>query len=107
MAICLYVKMPDAERPPDDLDAAADLFRALSSISRLRLLRLLAQERATVGSLAERSGLSQPLVSQHLRTLRNAGLVSVERSGREARYAIADEHVAHIVEDAVLHAGER
>jgi ArsR family transcriptional regulator, zinc-responsive transcriptional repressor len=101
MAICLYVRMPE------DLDAAADLFRALSSSSRLRLLRLLAGESATVGSLAERSGLSQPLVSQHLRTLRNAGLVSVERVGREAHYSVADAHVAHIVDDAVLHVAEQ
>lgn len=90
----------------EDLEPAADLFKALSSASRLRLLQILAAGSSTVGHLAEESGLSQPLVSQHLRTLRAAGLVSVQRSGREAHYEVADAHVTHIVEDAVKHALE-
>ena len=66
----------------EDLEPAAELFKALSSSSRLRLLRILAAGTSTVGQLAEQSQLSQPLVSQHLRTLRSAGLVSVQRIGR-------------------------
>lgn len=100
MRMCLYVRMTE------DLEAAAELFKALSSASRLRLLTILAEAPSTVGRLAEASSLSQPLVSQHLRTLRAAGLVSVHREGREARYEIADLHVAHIVADAVKHALE-
>ncbi len=90
----------------DNLEPVAELFKALSSPSRLRLLRLLSDGPDTVGHLATASGLSQPLVSQHLRTLRSTGLVSVERAGREAHYAIADEHVSHIVDDAIKHALE-
>lgn len=86
-----------------DLDDAADLFRALSSASRLSLLQALADGPRTVTALADASALSQPLVSQHLRVLRGAGLVTVTRSGREAKYEIADQHVAHIVADAVGH----
>ncbi|MET0589652.1 MAG: metalloregulator ArsR/SmtB family transcription factor [Naasia sp.] len=87
-------------------EPAAELFKALSSSSRLSLLTILQAGAHSVTDLAEQSGLSQPLVSQHLRTLRSAGLVSVERVGREARYAIADRHVAHIVEDALEHVHE-
>ncbi|AQX79041.1 transcriptional regulator [Plantibacter flavus] len=90
----------------EDLEPAAELFKALSSSSRLRLLRILAGGTSTVGQLAEQSRLSQPLVSQHLRTLRSAGLVSVQRIGREAHYDVADVHVSHIVDDAVQHALE-
>ncbi|QHC54943.1 ArsR/SmtB family transcription factor [Rathayibacter tanaceti] len=90
----------------EDLEPAAELFKVLSSASRLRLLRALAEETSTVGRLAEVTGLSQPLVSQHLRTLRSAGLVAVERVGREAHYSVADTHVSHIVDDAVRHALE-
>ena len=50
--------------------------------------------------------MSQPLVSQHLRILRGARLVGVERQGREAVYSLADQHVAHIVADAVHHSKE-
>jgi DNA-binding transcriptional ArsR family regulator len=90
----------------DDFEAAAELFKALSSSSRLALLTRLASAPQTVTELASATGLSQPLVSQHLKTLRTAGLVSVERLGREARYDVADRHVTHIVEDAMTHALE-
>lgn len=48
----------------------------------------------------------QPLISQHLRVLRSAGVVRGERRGREIAYALTDDHIAHIVADAVKHAGE-
>lgn len=91
---------------PAALEAAARLFRALGTPARLQLLCLLEAGPVTVSRLVECSGLSQPLVSQHLRTLRETGLVSLTRSGREAIYALADTHVSHIVGDALAHAGE-
>ena len=51
-------------------------------------------------------GVPQPLVSQHLKILKAAGVVAGERSGREVLYRLADHHLAHIVVDAVAHAGE-
>ncbi|MFJ4037480.1 ArsR/SmtB family transcription factor [Microbacterium sp. NPDC090007] len=88
------------------LDEAAELFKALGSESRLALVWLLSREPLTVSALVDRSGLSQPLVSQHLRTLRAAGLVSSEREGKEVRYSLADQHVAHVVLDAIAHVQE-
>jgi len=46
------------------------------------------------------------LASQHLRTLRTAGLVGVERVGRTSVYRLADQHVAHIFLDALQHSRE-
>lgn len=89
-----------------ELEAAARLFRALATPARLQLLCLLEEGPATVSRLVELSGLSQPLVSQHLRILRETGLATLTRSGREAVYALADNHVSHIVGDALAHAGE-
>ncbi|MDR6200902.1 DNA-binding transcriptional ArsR family regulator [Microbacterium sp. SORGH_AS428] len=85
------------------MDAAADLFKILGSSSRLLLLHLLASEPCGVGALVERSEMSQPLVSQHLRTLRQSGIVTVVRTGREALYHLADHHIAHVIDDAVTH----
>jgi DNA-binding transcriptional ArsR family regulator len=45
---------------------------------------------ATVSRLAAELGVSLPLLSNHLRRLRDAGLVSVRRSGRQAVYELAD-----------------
>lgn len=57
--------------------------------------------------LVERMAMSQPLVSPHLRILRSARLVSVERRGRESVYATVEQQVAHIVADAVRHSKEQ
>ncbi len=50
--------------------------------------------------------VSQPLMSQHLRVLRQANLIVGRRDGKEIRYLIADDHVIHIVRDAIRHAEE-
>lgn len=88
------------------LEDAAALFKVLGNESRLALVWLLSREPLTVGALAAQAELSQPLVSQHLRTLRQAGLVTSEREGKEIRYALADQHVAHVVLDAITHVQE-
>jgi len=59
-----------------------------------------------VHELVDALGVPQPLVSQHLKILKAAGVVAGERSGREVLYRLADHHLAHIVVDAVAHASE-
>lgn len=88
------------------LSEAARLFKVLGSESRLWLLRLIGEKPRTVGALVEVTGLSQPLVSQHLRTLKQAGLVTSTRSGKEIEYRLADDHVSHVIDDAIAHARE-
>ncbi|MDQ0745031.1 DNA-binding transcriptional ArsR family regulator [Clavibacter sp. B3I6] len=92
--------------PPAGFEQAADLFKVLSSSSRLGLLGLLASRQMTVSELVDESGMSQPLVSQHLRVLRASGLVTVQRTGRVAHYEVTDTHVSHVVDDAVAHVRE-
>ncbi|PWD49882.1 transcriptional regulator [Serinibacter arcticus] len=88
------------------ISEAAELFKVLGSEPRLWLLRLLSLEPRTVGSLADATKLPQPLVSQHLRTLRLTGLVTTRKEGRSVVYALADEHVAHVIADALVHVQE-
>ena len=104
MLQCLWCTEGVHQEP--GLDAAAQLFKVLGNASRLRLVRLLAAQSRTVGALAAVTGMSQPLVSQHLRTLRLGGLVVAERRGKEMQYRIADDHVAHVVGDALAHVTE-
>ena len=87
-------------------EAAGELFRALSSPVRLAIVDLLITQPRYVHQLVELTGLTQPLVSQHLRVLRHAGLVRGVRQRREIAYALRDEHVAHIVRDALAHSAE-
>lgn len=74
----------------DGLAQTAELFRVLASQSRLRILRLLCARPRTVGALTIATGMPQPLVSQHLRTLRQTRLVEATRHGREVVYAVPD-----------------
>ena len=60
------------------------LYRALGDETRLRVIGLLAEVGPMpVGELSTRVGLSQPLISWHLRILRLAGLIDTRRQGRE------------------------
>ena len=87
-------------------EAAGELLRALAAPIRIAIVTELAGGQRCVHELVDALGVAQPLVSQHLRVLRGAGLVRGARRGREITYSLVDEHVAHIVADAVSHAGE-
>jgi DNA-binding transcriptional ArsR family regulator len=78
-----------AENTPRARAVAALRFRALGDETRLRLLEILVDGERTVGDLMDATELGQSLVSHHLRTLRNAGLVVTRRDGRWIHYAIA------------------
>src|SRR5579875_2581145 len=72
-------------------DLASSSLRILADPVRLRLLRELPQEDAaeiSVGELARRLGVSDTVVSQHLRVLSGAGLVDHRRHGRSAYYYV-------------------
>ncbi len=104
ISTCLYILVTSAQIRA--FEAAGELLRVLAAPARLAIVMELAEQPRFVHELVERLGLSQPLVSQHLRVLRGARLVGVERQGREAAYSLTDQHVAHIVADAVQHSGE-
>lgn len=89
------------------LEAASELLRALANPHRLAMVLALGDGSRCVHELVDALGISQPLASQHLRVLRSIGLVRTERRGREVAYSLGDDHVSHIVHDAVVHARER
>jgi ArsR family transcriptional regulator, zinc-responsive transcriptional repressor len=92
--------------PREILDAAGELLRALAAPVRIAIVLQLRESQRCVHELVDALGVPQPLVSQHLKILKAAGVVAGERSGREVLYRLADHHLAHIVVDAVAHAGE-
>ena len=92
--------------PRERFEDVSELFRALSSSVRVAIVSQLTDGELCVNELVEVLGLPQPLVSQHLRVLRGADLVQGVRRGKEVAYTLTDEHVAHIVRDALSHAEE-
>ncbi|HEY4870221.1 MAG TPA: metalloregulator ArsR/SmtB family transcription factor [Candidatus Dormibacteraeota bacterium] len=99
---------PEYPVPPsrEILDAAGELLRALAAPVRIAIVLQLRESQRCVHELVDALGVPQPLVSQHLKILKAAGVVAGERSGREVLYRLADHHLAHIVVDAVAHASE-
>jgi ArsR family transcriptional regulator len=69
----------------------ASLFAALADPTRLKILALLRDGETCVCDLQAPLGIPQPLLSFHLRALRDAGLVTSRREGRWAYYAIAPD----------------
>lgn len=90
----------------EEFEAASELLRALAAPVRLALIAVLERGPAAVHELTDALGEPQPLVSQHLRVLRSAGLIRASVHGRERIYTLTDDHVGHIVRDAVRHAAE-
>jgi ArsR family transcriptional regulator len=88
------------------LDNAGDLLRALAAPVRIAIVLQLRESSSCVHELVDALAVPQPLVSQHLRILKSAGVVAGERSGREVRYRLVDDHLSDIVLAAVAHAGE-
>lgn len=97
---------PAPVRTPHTLAAAGDLLRALAAPVRIAIVLQLLESSRCVHDLVDALGVTQPLISQHLRVLKSAGVVHGERQGREVVYSLVDDHLAHIVVDAVAHAEE-
>jgi DNA-binding transcriptional ArsR family regulator len=66
----------------------ARLFQALSDPTRLDILGLLARGTINVSRIVTHLGCAQPAVSRHLRVLREAGLISDRRKGKEVEYSL-------------------
>jgi DNA-binding transcriptional ArsR family regulator len=58
---------------------------------RRRILDRLRESEASVGTLVQQMGSSQPLISKHLRVLRDAGLVDVRVDGQRRLYRVRPE----------------
>ncbi|WP_260985056.1 ArsR/SmtB family transcription factor [Prescottella equi] len=92
--------------PKETLTAAGEILRALAAPVRIAIVLQLRESQRCVHELVAALGVTQPLISQHLRVLKAAGVVHGERNGREVMYRLVDDHLAHIVVDAVAHAEE-
>jgi DNA-binding transcriptional ArsR family regulator len=77
-------------------DSQPDGFVALAHPLRRQILELLAEAERPVGDIAARFAVTRPAVSQHLRILLDAGLVSERRRGRERLYRLRPEGVREV-----------
>ena len=99
---------PAGHAPPAVLDAAsavqvAETLQALATPSRLLILARLRREPCSVTQLSRDVGMEQSAVSHQLRLLRHLGLVTGTRQGKNTVYALYDNHVAMLLDQAVYH----
>jgi DNA-binding transcriptional ArsR family regulator len=71
-------------------------FEVVAEPTRRRILDLLRERSRPVGELVELFGLSQPLVSKHLRVLRDAGLVRVRQDAQRRWYELRPEPLVEV-----------
>jgi ArsR family transcriptional regulator len=81
----------------------AELFRAFSDTSRVRIISALLDGEKNIGLLAEVVGISESAVSHHMRGLRQMHLVLSRRDGKEVYYRIEDEHIIALFQQGVKH----
>ncbi|MEW6426927.1 MAG: ArsR/SmtB-type metalloregulator TsoR [Thermodesulfobacteriota bacterium] len=87
----------DTPRTAEQLGSAAFLAKALADENRLRILAVIGGGKKTVTRIVEEVGISQPLVSHHLKELKRALLVRVERNGPFVLYELADGETMAII----------
>ena len=92
--------------PSDDVEALAETFRLLGDPNRLRIVLCCLDGPSSVGAIVERVGLSQTLVSHHLRLLRATRLLKAGKVGRQVFYSLPDCHVRDMLTNLIDHLAE-
>lgn len=87
-------------------EASVAIFAALAHPIRVSITHCLVEKPHTVSELTEHLGVSQPLVSHHLKILRDAHVISRQMQGRTALYSLTDHHISHIIIDVHEHTKE-
>lgn len=85
----------------------AELFRAFSDTSRVRIMSAVLDGAKNVSTLAELVGISESAVSHHMRGLRQMHLVTARREGKEVYYRIEDEHIIALFQQGIRHITEK
>ncbi|SEN88372.1 ArsR/SmtB family transcription factor [Actinacidiphila rubida] len=94
---------PRTRLTPANAAQVATTLQALSTPSRLLILARLREGPCAATELAAAVGMEQSACSHQLRLLRNLGLVTGTRQGRSVVYALHDNHVAALLDQAVHH----
>ncbi len=80
------------------LELKAKVFKVFSDPTRLKILEVLREKERNVTEIMEILDMKQSTVSQHLRMLKECGVVDSRRNGREVIYSIPDEMINEILD---------
>lgn len=88
------------------VEALAETFRVLGDPTRVRILDALSAGELCVCDIASLVGISESAVSHQLRLLRGMRLVRPRRAGRLVYYAVDDQHILELLNQALTHVEE-
>ena len=105
---CLPVAQEVQRSMPGEADIAAlaEFFRVIGSDTRLKILLALDGRELCAGHLAEAVGMTPSAVSNQLKALKQARLITARREGKMLYYSLADCHPREIIHLAMSHVKE-
>ena len=81
----------------------AEIFRAFSDTSRVRILSAIIEKEVNIAALAKIVGITESAVSHHMRGLRQMHIVRARRDGKEVFYRVDDPHIITLFKQGVAH----
>lgn len=105
---CLPIEQEVQRNMPGEADIAAlaEFFRVIGSDTRLKILLALDGRELCAGHLAEAVGMTPSAVSNQLKALKQARLITARREGKMLYYSLADCHPREIIHLAMSHVKE-
>ena len=94
--------MPD----PDKIAKIANIYKAMSDPSRLKVLLVLLSQEHCVCDIAVLCGQSDSAISHQLRLLRTMNIVKTRRDGKIIYYSLSDDHVDTLLNMSLAHVNE-
>ncbi len=85
----------------------AEMFKALSDPTRIRIIEALSIKELCVCDLANLLGMTQSAISHQLRLLRQNSILKYRKEGRVVYYSLDDEHVSEILNSVASHISHR
>jgi DNA-binding transcriptional ArsR family regulator len=80
------------------MNSVKNVFQTLADSNRLKIINAIAENEMAVGELVKITSLSQPLVSFHLKVLKQNGFMSTRRKGPFVYYSLVDVRMLHAIE---------
>ena len=80
-----------------ELEKVSEILKAMAHPARLKILEGLIENECNVGQIQEKLNLPQSTISQHLKTLKNAGIIKGSRDGTKICYRVIDSKVRKII----------
>ncbi|MPM11719.1 Transcriptional repressor SmtB [bioreactor metagenome] len=91
----------------DHLVKIAELFKALSDPTRLKIVNALILSEMCVCDISALLNMNQPAISHHLKVLRQTQLIKYRRDGKIVYYSLDDEHIAPLFKQGHAHVLEK